>query len=149
MIIDPQIRDYVLLPLFIFVAFSSMLRMTIFKLLQPQESPTMDDPEAHEKKVDEMKSKGVIARSMRLRTNGGYITPQGFDMRKSALVGRVAASGETRLGLLKQPQPDPPAPDPMAMMQGGGGMMGMMVQQLYMTGIYYIIQVRRGGWLAL
>lgn len=154
MLIDPNIRDYVLLPLLVFVAITTFLRMYVFQLLQPGET-----------KVDgnELKQKSLVARSQRLRTNGGYITPQGFAMRKEYLLGGTmrelpkgvekdnqaeVAKYTKSVGRLREPI-DPAAqapPNPMGSMD----MMKMqIVNQFMFMGMFYAIQTALAGFLVV
>jgi ER membrane protein complex subunit 3 len=76
MLIDPAIRDWVLLPLLALVVVLHFVRLYAMRLMTSDAAPD----------VVELKQKGLVARSQRLRANGGFITGQGFAMRKDALL---------------------------------------------------------------
>lgn len=76
MLIDPAIRDWVLLPLLALVVVLHFLRLYAMRLTQSDVTPD----------ATELKQKGVVARSQRLRAAGGYITGQGYQMRKDHLL---------------------------------------------------------------
>lgn len=72
MLIDPAIRDWVMIPLLILVVLSMYLRNYGMKYLA--ESKTMDN--------DEFTQRNLVSRSNRLRANYGYISYNGFRMRQ-------------------------------------------------------------------
>ena len=72
MLIDPAIRDWVMIPLLILVVLSMYLRTYGIKLLT--ETKTMDK--------DEYIQRNLVTRSTRLRTNYGYISYSGFRSRQ-------------------------------------------------------------------
>lgn len=80
LLIDPAIRDWVLLPLLALVVVLHFVRMYAMRLTTSDVTP---DP-------TELTQRSVVARSQRLRTNGGYITGQGFAMRKDFLLGTTS-----------------------------------------------------------
>jgi len=77
MLIDPAIRDWVLLPLLALVFVLHYVRLYSMRLTSSDVSPDLT----------ELRQKGVAGRSARLRTNGGFITGQGFAMRREHLLG--------------------------------------------------------------
>lgn len=101
MLIDTSIRDWVLFPLLLLVVLVHFIRAFLMKII------------SSETRVDstEMQQKNLVARSQRLRGNGGYITPVGFAMRKEYLSEQ-----------LRPPAADGPAAapaNPLDAMQGG------------------------------
>lgn len=80
MLIDPAIRDWVLLPLLSLVVVLHYLRLYVMRLTTSEPTP----------ELAELRQRGVVARSVRLRTHGGAITGQGYAMRKERLLGADA-----------------------------------------------------------
>lgn len=76
MFIDPAIRDYVLLPIFALVTIVTYSRNYLMQLISSRPEPSRE----------ELEQKGVVARSARLRSYYGYISPQGFHARKEYLL---------------------------------------------------------------
>jgi hypothetical protein len=73
--IDPAIRDWVMIPLFVLVIVVTYARMYAFRLFAP--AGAAEGPEA-----GELAERNTVARSTRLRTNAGYISFAGFAARK-------------------------------------------------------------------
>lgn len=115
-ILDSNIRDYVLLPIFFVVVMTSMMRtnlMTIFKSV-----PKID--------MKEVKNNNMLARCRTLRANCSYISDRAFISRKAYFV-------KPDRGVLVKSPPEPK--DPMEALTGGGGpdpmmAMGMMKSQM-------------------
>ncbi len=79
--LDPAIRDWVLVPILLFVVLVTHARLYAMKLLSPP-------PEGHIP-VDSKgaQQRALIAYSQRLRMYGGYVSQRGWAMRKSYLIG--------------------------------------------------------------
>jgi len=114
-VLDPKIRDNVLLPIFVVVVMTSMIRqsvMTIFK---------------SDAKVDlkEVKQNSMLGRCKMLRAAHHYLTEKAFKTRKAYFV-------KKDVGVLVKSVPKPK--DPMEALSGGGGdpmaAMGMMKGQM-------------------
>ncbi len=112
MLIDPAIRDWVMIPLLLLVIISVYLRIFASRLLT--EAKPMD--------AGEMAQRNTVARSQRLRASAGYISYAGFMMRKEWL-------GEEGTGKLQGDVVNKSAMGPMAQIDmfkqqvrcGGGG----------------------------
>lgn len=117
MLIDPAIRDWVLLPLLSLVVVLHYLRLYVMRLTTSEPTP----------ELAELRQRGVVARSVRLRTHGGAITGQGYAMRKERLLG--ADAGQLNdAGVVDKPpnplaQPDMMKQQALGMVrvEGGGG----------------------------
>jgi len=108
--LDPRIRNWVFIPIFIVVFAQHMVRIYLTLLLRD------------EKKVDveNMEKMQLLRRSQRLRMSHHVIPPSAFRMRKNWLIQKAFAQGD------KKTAPDPrEQQDPMAMM-------GVMKQQIAM-----------------
>ena len=81
MLLDPQIRDWVLLPILIIVLIVNYARMYAHRLLAPSPDGSLTVDAAG------VKQRATHAASLRLRQNGGYISHAGWAMRKHRLVG--------------------------------------------------------------
>lgn len=128
-LLDPRIRDFVLLPIFVVVVLMSVLRsnlMTIFK----------SDP-----KVDlkEMKTNNMLNRCRMLRANMHFLGSAAFKSRKAYFVKKDVGV------LVKDP---PKAKDPMEALSGGGpdpmAAMGMMKNQMF----FMVSQGVLGYWVS-
>ena len=76
MLIDPAIRDWVMIPLLLLVIISVYARMYAMRLLQ----------DAKPADKDELAQRNTVARSARLRAHAGYLASfSGFAMRKEYL----------------------------------------------------------------
>jgi ER membrane protein complex subunit 3 len=75
MLIDPAIRDWVMIPLLVLVVLSVYLRVYAMRLLSDTKPADRD----------EVVQRGMVQRSARLRANCGYISYPGFVMRKDFL----------------------------------------------------------------
>jgi hypothetical protein len=111
--LDSAIRDWVLLPIIIFVILVTYARLYGMRLLSPPaEGHVPIDTEG-------VKQRSLIAQSQRLRFYGGYISQRGWAMRKAALIGAPDK------GLLSSSVKDT---NPMASMAGPGSMDMMKMQ---------------------
>ena len=111
--LDPAIRDWVLLPIIIFVILVTYARLYGFKLLTPP-------AEGHVPiDIKGVQQRSLISQSQRLRMYGGYISQRGWAMRKASLIGTPDR------GLLDSAVKDV---NPMASMAGPGSMDMMKMQ---------------------
>lgn len=122
LLLDPAIRDWVLIPICIIMFLMGLLRNNVTKMLR-SETPA---------KRDQVKLNNQLMRSRRLRANGHFIPHSAFGTRKNAFL-------EKDKGMLMQKHE---APNPMTMMQDPSVMMNMMqgnftmmVPQMVMMGI--------------
>jgi hypothetical protein len=136
--IDPAILWWILLPLVILNLIAMYFRVFAMKLLT-------DPPRIASK--DEVTIRSLIARSMRFRMFGGYISQQGFEMRKAYLTSSDK-TGEKLLNLPnggrlveeiakaegeKKANESPTPPDPFQMVKQQGVMMGTQLGLGYFT----------------
>ena len=77
LLIDPTIRDWVLVPLLVLVAVVYYLRVAVMTLLSPAPSSN----------AVELAQRGLLGRSTRLRASGGFLSSRAFTMRKEFLSG--------------------------------------------------------------
>ena len=122
LLLDPAIRDWVLIPIVMIMFLMGILRNNVTKMLRK-------DTVA---KRDQVKINNQMMRCRRLRANGGFLPASAFYARKTFFC-------DKERGVLMQKQP---APDPMAMMNDPSVMMNMMqgnfammVPQMLMMGI--------------
>ena len=112
LLIDPTIRDWVLIPLLALVVIVHYLRSAVMRLVAP--SPTV--PPA------ELAHKALLARAARLRGPGAAaVSARAFAMRKDALVGAPGGA------LVDETVVDAPAANPMAGMDAMKGQLFNMV----------------------
>ena len=111
--LDSAIRDWVLLPIIIFVILVTYARLYGMRLLSPpaEGHVPIDLKGVHQR--------SLIALSQRLRQYGGYISQRGWAMRKASLI------GSPDKGLLDGSVKDV---NPMANMAGPGSMDMMKMQ---------------------
>lgn len=131
MLIDPAIRDWVLLPLLALVIVLHFLRLYAMRFFQSDVTPD----------ATELRQKGVVARSQRLRANGGFITGQGYQMRKDHLM--QAANGQLNDGNIADKPPNPLAQPDMMKQQLLGMVLGygpLMWISSFVTG-FLVLQI--------
>jgi len=112
--LDPKIRNNVLLPIFIVVVLTSMIRSSLMILLKAE--PKVD--------VKEVKTQSMLGRCKLLRAASHFLTEKAFKSRKAFFV-------KKDVGVLVKSVPK--AKDPMEALQGGSdpmAMMGMMKGQM-------------------
>ena len=114
MLLDSQIRDWVLIPILVIVLIVNYARMYTFRLLAPNPEGTLPVDAAG------VKHRALHAASLRLRQNGGFISHSGWAMRKHRLIG-VDDKGEPS-GLLY----DKTVKDVNALASGPAGQMDMV-----------------------
>lgn len=136
LVLDPSIRDWVVIPLLLIIAISGLVRPALQAVLKgvappPTESEILAfDAEA--------RARHVVARAHRTRIVGGHgiLCEDAYVGRKTYYIGGGGAAGTEGGGkglLLSADISAPPAPsDPMAMMMGGGAMSGMKGQAAFM-----------------
>ena len=82
-LLDPSIRDWVLLPILFIVFIFTYARMYVSRLLTaPPEASSVIDAQG-------VRHRSVLSSSQRLRQNGAYISHTGWAMRKHRLTVRV------------------------------------------------------------
>jgi len=113
-VLDPNIRDNVLLPIFIVVLMTSMIRASVMTLFKTD--PKID--------MKEVKTNSMLGRCRMLRASANYISEKSFKVRKAYFVKKDLGA------LVKSP---PKAKDPMEALQAGPdpmAAMGMMKGQM-------------------
>eukprot|EP01084_Bolivina_argentea_P103101 184697_1 len=82
LVLDPGIRAFVLIPIFLVVFLRSLLSQNVAKLVKKK-------PE--QKATDRIQHAQVIRRSKRIRGNCNWIPPQSFAQRKKYLINHSLA----------------------------------------------------------
>lgn len=126
-VLDPAIRDWVLIPIVIIMFLMGILRNNVTKLLRKETPP----------KMDQVKQNNMLGRARRLRANSSFIPHAAFASRKNYFCHKD--SDESKCGVLARKQEAPDAmgamQDPNMMMNMMQGNMAMMVPQMLMMGI--------------
>ena len=122
MLLDPQIRDWVLLPILLIVLIVNYARMYAHRLLAPSPESSLPVDAAG------VRHRAVHAASLRLRQNGAYISHAGWAMRKHRLIG--VDEGGAQTGLLY----DATVKDVNPMTAGGSGGQMDMVKMMVRAG---------------
>jgi len=122
LLLDPAIRDWVVLPMFIMLILVAVGRVYVSNLIKSVPVVTEND-------LDEMRYKQTIAQAGRLRMNAKYINEHAFNIRKSYLIRK-------KVGILREKVPGPtnPMSNPMAMMDMMKGNMVYMIPNFVMMG---------------
>jgi len=126
-LLDENIRDYVLLPIFVVVTCVSVLRTNLLTLLKSETKADMK----------EVKSQSVLGRCKLLKGNANYLSEASFKKRKAYFV-------KKDVGLLWNP---PPAKDMMDQFSKGPdptAAMGMMKSQM----VFMFIQGGLAYWVS-
>ena len=118
LVLDPAIRDWVVLPMFFILVLVGLGRHYVHELIKSSDN-----------KIDpvEMRHRQTSSRASRLRMNGCFICDDAFNMRKLMFIRK-------KTGLLKEKVPGPPNPmaNPMAMMEMMKGNMTFMIPNIVM-----------------
>ena len=95
LLLDSQIRDWVVLPLLIIMICAGLLRSEVSRLLRPTSRPIS---------VMDVRTRSVLARVGRLRGGaGGYLSSRCWEARRQAWsVGEVPQGGGGNLGWLRE-----------------------------------------------
>ena len=117
LVLDPQIRDWVVIPMVLMLILVGMGRHYVQQLITTDQQINLD----------EMRHKQTVMRSRRLRVNGSYIHDDAFKMRKLYLI-------QKKTGVLREKVPGPPNPmtNPMGMMDMMKGNMTFMIPNVVM-----------------
>jgi ER membrane protein complex subunit 3 len=120
LLLDPAIRDWVVIPMVILLVLVSMGRNYVSQLIKTVPTITEND-------LDELRFKQVLSQSMRLRMNGRFLHDPAFNMRKSYMI-------KKKTGLLREKVPGPsnPMSNPMAMMDMMKGNIVFMLPNMAM-----------------
>src|SRR5690349_16548722 len=106
-VLDPKIRDWVLLPIFAVMLLQGVLRQYLSVLMRDEKRPTKEF-------LKEIESSQQLARSRRLRVNGAYLSSAAFRMRKHYFVRE--AFPEQKQGEEAPEMPSPFGSDPVSTM---------------------------------
>jgi len=122
LILDPAIREWVLIPIGIIMFLMGILRNNVTKMLRSETPPDRK----------QVKLNNQLMRSRRLRANGQFIPASAFSGRKVFFVTK-----ETGILMQKQEAVNPMSmmQDPSVMMNMMQGNFAMMVPQMVMMGI--------------
>jgi ER membrane protein complex subunit 3 len=117
LVLDPAIRDWVVLPMFFITLFVGIGRHYISQIIQSSEPAD----------VDQIRYKQTAMRAQRLRAGGNFLHDDAFQMRKYYLC-------EKENGLLREKVPGPanPMSNPSAMMDMMKGNMTFMIPNMVM-----------------
>jgi len=119
LVLDPSIRNWVVMPLVMMMLFMGVVRHYIQGLLKSD--PVMD--------AGDIKVKQTVARAQRLRRFGRFVTPRAYAMRKAHFTRKDGGA------LRENPPANPmanPMTNPMAMMDGMKGNISFMVPNMIM-----------------
>jgi len=122
LLLDPAIRNWVLIPIVIIMFLMGLLRNNVTKMMRKDTVP----------KREQIKINNQLMRCRRLRANGHFLPPNAFYARKGFFCDK-----EKGVLMVKQAAPDPMAMmnDPSVMMNMMQGNFAMMVPQMVMMGI--------------
>jgi len=119
LVLDPSIRDWVLIPIFVIMFLMGILRNNVTKMMRSSEKT----------KRDTVQQNNLLMRARRLRANAGWVPAAAFAARKHHFCDK-----EKGLLMQKQDAPNPMAAmsDPSMMSKMMQGNMAMMVPQMLM-----------------
>lgn len=122
-VLDPRIRDWVLLPIFVVMVLQGVLRQAITEALKDKPSPSRDS----------ILQAALLSRSKTLRANGHFLPPDAFHMRKTYFEKRFRPAVEAAENA--QPQmPQMPGQDPNQMMGMMKNNFAMIIPNMLMMG---------------
>merc|ERR1711865_796907 len=122
-VLDPQIRDWVLIPIVTVMFLVGVLRDRVTRLLRSEQKG----------KVENVQQASVLAKSKMLRMHSGFIPEESFRMRKKFLIDEHLSQGKE-----KNPM------DAMAMMNDPSMFMDMMKKNMVMV----VPQMAMMGWVS-
>merc|ERR1712195_249902 len=122
-VLDPQIRDWVLIPIVTVMFLVGVLRDRVTRLLRSEQKG----------KVENVQQASVLAKSKMLRMHSGFIPEESFRMRKKFLIDKHLSQGKE-----KNPM------DAMAMMNDPSMFMDMMKKNMEMV----VPQMAMMGWVS-
>jgi hypothetical protein len=120
LLLDPAIRDWVVIPMVILLVLVALGRNYVSQLIK-------STPEITENDLDELRFKQTLQQAQRLRMNGRFISDTAFNMRKAYLIRK-----ETGVLREKVPGAGNPMSNPMAMMDMMKGQMVFMLPNFAM-----------------
>lgn len=122
-VLDPQIRDWVLVPIVVVMFLVGLLRDRVTRLLRSDVKP----------KLENVQQTQILAKSKMLRINAGFIPEERFRMRKKFLVQEYLSKGKEKSPL-----------DAMQMMNDPSMFMDMMKKNMVMV----VPQLLMMGWVS-
>lgn len=131
LVLDPSIRDYVVVPITVAMVFYGLLQHHLRVLLTDSPPP----------KPDDIKSRHNTQRSQRLRANGNMISAKGFEMRKSYF-----NDSDKGIFIEKNIVEEPVYQDPTAMM---GPMKAQMAGMFQFMGMMFLINYFFSGFVCI
>jgi ER membrane protein complex subunit 3 len=122
LILDPSIRDWVVLPMVIVVILVGMGRHYVQILMK-------SNPTITESHIAEIRCKQILQQASRLRVNGSYINPVAYQKRKAYFIRK-------KTGVLREKAPPPqnPMSNPLAMVDMMKGNITFMLPNFAMMG---------------
>lgn len=136
-ILDPSIRDWVVLPMVLVMVLIGLLRHYIQTLLKSKKP--MD--------LTQVQQMSLLKRSQRLRTNAAFLMPSAFESRKAYLVAKKDKDNHKGLLRFKQASSQVnPMTDPSGMMDMMKGNMTFMIPNVLMMGLisFFLCWIRSG-----
>jgi len=119
-VLDPKIRDNVLLPIFIVVVLTSMIRSSVMTIFKTDTKPDLKD----------VKTQSMLGRCKMLRAAHHFLSEKAFKSRKAYFVKKEVGALVKSVPKAKDPMEALSAgPDPMAAMGMMKGQMVFMVSQ--------------------
>jgi len=125
LMLDPKIRDWVLIPIFLVMVLQGVLRDLVTRLLSSKKKP----------ELSAVKDAQLLRRSAVLRANASWLSPSAFAMRKSYFT-------DKENGVFSK---EMPKLDPMEQLSKNPGM-GMDMMKQNMT--YMVPQMVMMGWIS-
>lgn len=123
LLLDRQVRDWVLIPLTIFMILMKLLMQYFHQMMSPPDSNAGKKPEA-------IKEVQAVARSQRLRQYGGYIPESSFRPRKEFFVAKE--KGVFHQKTVSKPSLESMTSDPTMMVDGMKRSLTSVIPQLVM-----------------
>ena len=112
LLLDPAIRDWVVLPMVAMMVMVGLGRHYVQQLMK-------SDADLTEEKIEEMRLKQTLGRAVKLRTSGVFINEESFQSRKGYFIRKKENEEKKPAGVLREKNlPTPQNPmmgNPMAM----------------------------------
>lgn len=122
LVLDPAIRDWVLIPIVIIMFLMGILRNNVMKMMRKDTTPNRV----------QVQQNNQLMRARRLRANAGFIPSTAFGARKQFFVHK---ENGVLMQKMEAPNPMTAMQDPSVMMNMMQGNFAMMVPQMAMMGI--------------
>ena len=129
LLLDPAIRDWVVLPMVAMMVMVGLGRHYVQQLMK-------SDADLTEEKIEEMRLKQTLGRAVKLRTSGVFINEESFQSRKGYFIRKKENEEKKPAGVLREKNlPTPQNPmmgNPMAMVDMMKGQVTFMVPNIVM-----------------